>query len=337
MRWPLRYQILFPFAGLFLAVIVAITAMNAYWAAHASERQTELQLRAIARTLQGSWFPLTDAVLRQTSGLSGTQFVVTTSDGTIAAASMPVDRIQFDDQPTATWQQLKLGRTQTIDGETYFHTALKLADRADRSESGLLHILYPERVWREARWQAVYPPLAVGVISLFAVGGLAVVIAARLSKPIQSLREQVHQLARGDFQTVRLPVQNDELRDLVDSVNKLAGQLDEMRRVIKRTERLTLLGQLSGGLAHHLRNDVTGARMAIQLHEKDCSADDAETISVALRQLTLAEQHLQQFLAAGQPRAARTYRMPFVRVDRRTGAADWSYLQTSRRDAANHH
>jgi signal transduction histidine kinase len=140
---------------------------------------------------------------------------------------------------------------------------------------------------------------------LAAVGGLAIALAARLSKPIQSLQQQVGQLAQGDFQTVDLPARNDELRDLGASVNQLAEQLAEMRRVIKRSERLSLLGQLSGGLAHHLRNDVAGARIAIQLHEQDCSNEDAETLAVALRQLTLAEQHLMQFLAAGQPRAPR--------------------------------
>ncbi len=174
--------------------------------------------------------------------------------------------------------------------------------RADRAEPGLLHILYPESSWREARWQAIYPPLVVGGVSLVAVGVLAMVLAARLGKPIQNLQLQVGQLARGDFQTVELPVRNDELRDLGASVNQLAEQLAEMRRAIKRSERLSLLGQLSGGLAHHLRNDVAGARIAIQLHEQDCSSDDAETLAVALRQLTLAEQHLVQFLAAGQPR-----------------------------------
>ena len=48
------------------------------------------------------------------------------------------------------------------------------------------------------------------------------------------------------------------MRDLIGSVNVLGDQLDELRRVIKRSERLALLGQLSGGLAHQLRNSVTG-------------------------------------------------------------------------------
>lgn len=302
MRWPLRYQILFPFAGLFLVVIVVISAVDAYLAVRAREAHTEQQLREVARTLLTSSFPLTDAVLRQTRGLSGTEFVVTSPDGIVVASSMEVTNLSAVDNPIDRWEQMRLGSREKIDSQTYFHSAIALTKRADRAEPGLLHVLYPERDWRAARWQAIYPPLVVGAISLVAVGGVAFAIAARLSKPIQSLQTQVGHLARGNFQAVSLPTHNDELRDLVQSVNQLAEQLDETRRVIKRTERLTLLGQLSGGLAHHLRNDVLGARMAIQLHQRDCSAEDAETLAVALRQLTLAEQHLQQFLAAGQPR-----------------------------------
>ncbi len=302
MRWPLRYQILFPFAGLFFVVIMVITTMNAYLAVRASEQRTKAQLREVARTLLTSSFPLTDGVLRQMRGLSGSEFAVTAPDGSMVAASMKADGELHTGQVIAHWQQFEMGEMQVVGDETYFHAALALARRSDRVEPGLLHILYPERTWREARWQAIFPPLAVGALSLAGVGGLAFAIAARLSKPIQSLQMQVGRLAEGDFQTVRLPAQNDELRDLAESVNTLADQLADMRCAIKRSERLTLLGQLSGGLAHHLRNHVTGARMAIQLHEQDCPAEDTETLAVALRQLTLAEQHLQQFFSAGQPR-----------------------------------
>ncbi len=112
-------------------------------------------------------------------------------------------------------------------------------------------------------------------------------------------------LAQGNFQPVPLPTRDDELRDLVGSVNLMAGQLDELQRVIKRTERLTLLGQLSGGLAHHLRNDVTGARIAVQLHQRHCREIDQESLAVALRQLTITEEHLKRFLVAGQPQPLR--------------------------------
>jgi signal transduction histidine kinase len=75
--------------------------------------------------------------------------------------------------------------------------------------------------------------------------------------------------------------------------------------VIKRSERLALLGHLSGGLAHSLRNSVTGARMAVQLHQRHCHDVDQESLAVSLRQLAMTEEHLQRFLAVGQPQPPR--------------------------------
>jgi signal transduction histidine kinase len=133
---------------------------------------------------------------------------------------------------------------------------------------------------------------------------LAIAIAGRLSRPILELRHQLSRLVHGDFHPLRVPQRNDELRDLVVSVNALGDQLEELRRVIKRSERLALLGQLSGGLAHQLRNSVTGARIAVQLHQRHCSQVDQESLRVALRQLNMTESHLQRFLTAGQPTTA---------------------------------
>jgi signal transduction histidine kinase len=56
-------------------------------------------------------------------------------------------------------------------------------------------------------------------------------------------------------------------------------------------ERLQLLGQLSGGLAHQLRNSIAGARMAIQLHQRRCTADDP-MVGTALAQLALTEEQV---------------------------------------------
>jgi signal transduction histidine kinase len=69
---------------------------------------------------------------------------------------------------------------------------------------------------------------------------------------------------------------------------------------------MALLGQLSGGMAHHLRNGVAGARMAMQLHQRRCGQIDPESLEVALRQLALIESHLKRFLALGKPEEPRT-------------------------------
>src|SRR5262249_25730659 len=115
---------------------------------------------------------------------------------------------------------------------------------------------------------------------------------------------QLSNLVQGDFQPIPLPARNDELRDLVGSVNLLSVQLQESNRMIQQAERLAVLGQLSAGLAHQLRNSVTGARLALQLHGRHCPQLDQDSRAVALRQLTMTESPLQRFLAAGQPTTA---------------------------------
>jgi signal transduction histidine kinase len=189
-----------------------------------------------------------------------------------------------------------------------------LPQRGTHEAALALHILYPRRSLREARWQAAYPPLLVGGVLLCVVVGLAIVIAGRLSRPILELRRQLSRLVQGELVSVPLPRRNDELRDLIGSVNLLGSQLEESRRAIERAERLSLLGQLSGGLAHQLRNSVTGARIAVELHQRHCCEIDRESLSVALRQLALTESYLQRFFTLGQPMAPRRGRCDLRRA-----------------------
>jgi signal transduction histidine kinase len=300
MRWPLRYQILFPFAAVMLAVVVSLSLLEAYLSARRTQRQIEHQLQEVALTLADATFPLTDAVLKQTRGLSGAEFVLTDRRGAVEAASLKEVEPASLPQTVTPRDQVQLGQGVELGGQAYFHTAIDLRPRGAQRETMRLHILYPQGVLREARWQAAYPPLWVGAGLLGVVIAMAFAIAGRFSRPILEVRRELSRLVQGDFRPVPLGQRNDELRDLIGCVNALGDQLEEMRRVIKRSERLALLGQLSGGLAHQLRNSVAGARMAVQLHQRRCGDVDQDSLAVALRQLTMTEQHLQRFLTAGQ-------------------------------------
>jgi len=99
------------------------------------------------------------------------------------------------------------------------------------ARGAVLHLLYPERDWRDAPLAGRYPPLLVGALALVPVALLAGAIAGRLSRPIVELRWQVGRIAHGDFQPLPLPPHNDELRDVDPIGNALAGQLDEMQRL----------------------------------------------------------------------------------------------------------
>ena len=302
-RWPLRFQILFPFTTVIVGVIAGASTLEAWFAAQSSRDETLSKLRNLTHALSRANYPLTEPVLRQVKQLSGADLVRTDPRGRVTVSTMPglekVSGAEHLGKPSAPAESFELGRPIELSGKSFFHYAVKL-QAAPGSVSPVLHILYPVEEWRRAQWRAALPPLYVGGFALLAVIILSVVIGERIARPIVQLRNEVNRLVEGNFQPVPMPRSNDELADLVRDVNTLAERLEDYRMAVQRSERLAALGQLSAGLAHQVRNAVAGARIAIQLHHKGCSDTDRESLEVALRQLTLSEDHLKSVLTAGQ-------------------------------------
>jgi signal transduction histidine kinase len=126
-------------------------------------------------------------------------------------------------------------------------------------------------------------------------------IAHRISLRIRRLQQQVGRIAAGDFQQVDPGDRRDEVTELAGSINQMSAQLKRMRHTIVQSERARLLAQLAAGLAHQLRNSLTGARMSVQLYlKRHPAAAGDETLQVALRQLMLTEEHVKGLLSAGR-------------------------------------
>ncbi|MBY0229017.1 MAG: HAMP domain-containing histidine kinase, partial [Gemmataceae bacterium] len=162
--------------------------------------------------------------------------------------------------------------------------------------------LYPESLWREARWEAMLPSLFLGgMVGIVAVG-LAVLQGRALARRVGELDTRTRRIAGGDLAPMPLPARDDEVRDLAGAINEMAARLAQLHDAIRRTERLRLLGQVSGGLAHELRNGLTGARLAVQLHLHESGAvpGESDPLAVALRQLTLLETQVQRLLGLGR-------------------------------------
>jgi hypothetical protein len=81
---------------------------------------------------------------------------------------------------------------------------------------------------------------------------------------------------------------------------RLALQAQRLERALQDGERLRLLGQVAGGLAHQLRNGVAGAKLALQLHTRACTESDGDSLEVARRQLSRVESDLARFLELGR-------------------------------------
>jgi len=307
MRWPLRSQILLLTMGVMLITLAAVSALNVVVSAQSARRQIERQLQDVVRTLQRSNFPLTDSVLRQMRGLSGAEYILigdsrrtsAASDPELAEAELPTDaqRVAGDN--------IRLERTVQVAGHRYFHCALTLQRNASRRTPVLLHVLYPQRSYRESYRQAILPPILAGSAGLLLAAALGVWLAARLTKPVRRLQRQVAQIAEGDFRPMPISGRNDEIRDLSQAVNRMATMLADYADDLRRTEKLRALGQLRGGIAHQMRNAVAGCRVALDLYRRQRNGvEDDEALQVAVRQLTLVEKHVQRLLtlpADGRP------------------------------------
>jgi signal transduction histidine kinase len=300
MRWRIRYQLLVPLLTLLIAVLGTST-WTAFTSVQRARQQIENQVHNVAGVLARSHFPLNSHVLEQTKGLSGAEYVVVGSDGR-QVTTLPTETVQLPAVPETPggWQSLRLGPRVTVAGQSYLCFGLRLEKpRTDRGET--LYILYPEAAWRDAVWEALRPSLLLGGLGVVASGALAAGVARRLSRRIQDLEERTRRIAGGDFGPMPLAGYRDELYDLGRSVNDMAEQLAQLQQAVQRNERLRLLGQVSAGLAHQLRNGVTGARLAVQLHARECdSAADREALDVAVRQLDLLELNVKRFLELGR-------------------------------------
>jgi signal transduction histidine kinase len=302
LRWPIRNQIFVPFVGVVLLAVAAMTAVAALLAARQREAQTLAQLQNVVETLAHTSVPYTEGVLQKMSGLSGAQFVAcdargdvvasTLLDGTALPANFGVEARSGDLASLASQP------TVTLDGNRYF--LARMEPHGDANVRALF-VLYPVASWSRDRWSAVLPPLAVGAGAILLSSLASGWLAQHFSRRIRLLQKQVAAIAAGDFSTIVAGQRRDEIQELVASVNSMSAQLRAMQHTIRQSERTRLLAQLAGGLAHQLRNAVTGARMALQLHQRRCDAPhDDKSLSVALRQLALTETQVRGLLSLGR-------------------------------------
>lgn len=302
MRWPIRYQILLPFAAVVLLAITGLTGLAAVLAARATERQTLLQLQNTIDTLASTNVPYTPTVLQKVRGFSGAHLVGCDRQGQITVSTLPDGEMLPADAINAP-ERVDLSAISSqpiveLSGSRFYVARLKpRRDDAIRS----LYVLYPVASWNSAQREAAFLPVMVGGPALLLTSAVALWLSQRFSKRLRSLQEQVAAIAAGEFHEIAPGSRVDEIQDLTLSVNQMAAQLREMQRTIRQSERSQLLAQLAGGLAHQLRNAVAGARLALQLHQRRCAAASTDqSLSVALRQLSLTETQVRGLLSLGR-------------------------------------
>lgn len=295
MHFGIRAQLLFPLVPLVLG-LAATTAWTAYSAASAARAQIFADLSHIADTVRQVTFPRNLQTLRLMKGLSGAEFLLCDGGG------QPL--LDDQSQPLTTLARVPSSLPDHLDDAE--PALIRVGDveylsRSVRLQHDRMFLFLPASILDEAVARAVRPALVIG-----SVGGAASVLLAlwftqRLTRRIQDIQRRTRLIAAGDFSPMPESPQRDELGDLGQSINDMTQQLSRFQETLKATERLRLLGQVSGGLAHQLRNGIAGAKLALQLHARGHEDEDVpESLRVALRQLALMENYLTRFFDLGK-------------------------------------
>jgi signal transduction histidine kinase len=149
--------------------------------------------------------------------------------------------------------------------------------------NGLLevHLDYGETaaVIRKSQWKGVILAVAALVILTFIILRL---FERLINRPITTLKNEMKRVQEGDLSVRLQPLKDDEIGNLTKSFNgmvenlRLANQKieDLYRERIDKAEHLAVFGELTAGLAHELKNPLSGIKGALEIINQSTSAAD---------------------------------------------------------------
>ena len=303
-RLSLRRQLVLPVVGLLLAGVLANVAFASWLAARRAADVARQRERQVVETLATSRVTLTLPVLETLARLTQSRFVVWNPvDGSLGATTLgPEER----DELSASGVAVALERGTTTLGGQAFRVATV---RSGSVRPETVVVLTPRRSIAALALESSWPQLAVAAITLAFLVPATLAATGRLSRRIGAVERRVAAIASGEFggsagepraDTKSLAI-DDEIGRLTHGVEQMSGQLGQLRARLLSGERERLLGQLAAGFAHELRNAVTGARLAIDLHRSRCAPSTSDgSLAVAIKQLAVVEEEVRGLLALGK-------------------------------------
>jgi signal transduction histidine kinase len=107
----------------------------------------------------------------------------------------------------------------------------------------------------------------LSMVFAFGIGIIfSLLIAEKYTEPIKRIAEASKRIAEGELVNIQDMNRKDEIGVLVksfnDMVNKL-GERKELEEKLKKTEQLSMIGQLSSGIAHEIRNPLNFMSLSV--------------------------------------------------------------------------
>lgn len=145
---------------------------------------------------------------------------------------------------------------------------------------------------------------------LFMVFIITIILNRLVNKPVLTLLEKMKEVEKGNLK-IRINAKGkDEIASLGRGFNgmveKLEKSIKERERIhnedLKKAEHFATIGELAAGLAHEIKNPLTGIKGAIEVLLEEEKGKDKEILSEILNQINRMSEVIQNFLSYARPK-----------------------------------
>lgn len=153
---------------------------------------------------------------------------------------------------------------------------------------------------------------ALGLLYLVAVIGVGLPLVNRVvRRPVQHITSAMRDVQAGDLNVRVEPCGTGEIDAVVDGFNQMVAQLrhgraaeETARRLeMERVEQLATVGEIAAGLAHEVRNPISGVKAVLEIIVRDTPDEERRgVLRDATNELMRIDQILRDLLQFARPR-----------------------------------
>jgi signal transduction histidine kinase len=150
----------------------------------------------------------------------------------------------------------------------------------------------------------------VAIIAFLSLA-ISLVMLKFVKKPLLLMAENMARVEKGDLSVRMKPFGKDEIGRLVSSFDSMVDRLDTAKQELdryhfqqmERADRLASIGEMAAGIAHEIKNPLTGIASAITIIKDDFSSSDPrnEIMKEVLEQINRLDKTANDLLFFGKP------------------------------------
>lgn len=150
----------------------------------------------------------------------------------------------------------------------------------------------------------------IGFLSL----AISLVMLKFVKKPLQQVVQNMAKVEAGDLSVRMTSRGGDEIGRLIRSFDSMVGRLDLAKKELEtfhfqqmeRADRLASVGEMAAGIAHEIKNPLTGIAAAITVIRDDFTPEDSRVsiINEVLEQVSRLDKTVNDLLFFGKPTVA---------------------------------